>query len=121
MGGHRAGEVAAHLATDAIVARIGRPPADTTDAHPFGIEPSLSENGNLLRTAVHLANRQVFEVAGRVEAYAGMGTTVVAALVADRHLAVAHVGDSRLYVLAGGRRRRLTAEDSWAAGLLAQD
>jgi protein phosphatase len=44
----------------------------------------------------------------------GMGTTIVAALVHDTTLAIAHVGDSRLYVFADGALRLLTADDSWA-------
>ena len=54
-------------------------------------------------------------------AYAGMGTTVVAALVDNGRLAVGHVGDSRLYLLDGNDLRPLTRDDSWTAAVLAQD
>jgi protein phosphatase len=48
-----------------------------------------------------------------------MGTTIVAALVEERGVAVAHVGDSRLYLLErGGRLRQLTGDDCWVPGLL---
>ena len=67
---------------------------------PFGFDPSLSEAGNLIRTAIHLANMRVLETAGSSSAYTGMGTTLVAALVVDGRLSVGHVGDSRLYRLA---------------------
>ena len=50
-----------------------------------------------------------------------MGTTVVAARVADGRLSVAHVGDSRLYLLAGRRLRQVTRDDSWMASMLADD
>jgi PPM family protein phosphatase len=50
-----------------------------------------------------------------------MGTTIVAALVVDRRLVVGHVGDSRLYLLTGGRLRRITDDDSWMATMLAHD
>jgi PPM family protein phosphatase len=50
-----------------------------------------------------------------------MGTTLVAALVVDGRLSVGHVGDSRLYRLAGGRLRQLTGDDSWMATMIATD
>jgi protein phosphatase len=118
MGGHNAGEIAAHTAVDAVLdvvrdkERLG---------WPFGVDPSLSEAGNLIRTAIHLANMQVLEQAGRSSAYAGMGTTIVAALVVDGRMSVGHVGDSRLYRFAGGRMRQLTGDDSWMAGVMATD
>ena len=77
--------------------------------------------GNLLRNAVLLAGVQILETASTTEDYAGMGTTVVAAQVVGDRLTVAHVGDSRLYRLAGGRLRLLTADDSWMATVLARD
>jgi protein phosphatase len=118
MGGHNAGEVAAHTAVDAVlhgVAENGRA------GWAFGVDPSLSEAGNLVRTAIHLANLQVLEQASRSTAYAGMGTTIVAALVVDDRLSVGHVGDSRLYRLSGGRLRQLTGDDSWVASVMAND
>jgi protein phosphatase len=118
MGGHNAGEVASRRAVDAIVGCYGA----GTDGWPFGYDPELSADGNRLRTAIHLANVQVLEMAATSEQYAGMGTTVVAACVAeDGRLTVGHVGDSRLYVLSGGRLRQITRDDSWAATVLAQD
>jgi protein phosphatase len=93
---------------------------EDTGAWPFGFEKSLSEGANLLRTAVHVANVQVLETAVTTEAYSGMGTTIVAALVRERTLSVAHVGDSRCYLFADDRLRQLTADDSWMAAVLAE-
>ena len=118
MGGHNAGEIAAHTVVDVVLdvvrdrQRIG---------WPFGFDPSLSEAGNLVRTAIYLANMHVLEMAGSSSAYAGMGTTVVAALVIDGRLSVGDVGDSRLYRLAGDRLRQLTGDDSWMATMMAND
>ena len=118
MGGHQAGEVAAHIAVEAVldVVRDRR-----SIGWPFGFDPALSEAGNLIRTAIQLANMQVLEVAGTSTEYAGMGTTLVAALVVDGRLSVGHVGDSRLYRLACGRLRQMTEDDSWLASMLASD
>jgi serine/threonine protein phosphatase PrpC len=122
MGGHNAGEVAARLAVDAIVEIVGgRESHVDAAAWPFGYDPTLSAEGNLLRTAVHLANVQILETAMTDTRYAGMGTTIVAARVTDGVLSVAHVGDSRLYVFAGQRLRAMTLDDSWMATVLAQD
>ena len=120
MGGHNAGEVAARLAVDAVVHLIRDTLGDAQD-WPFGFDGSLSADGNLLRTAIHLANVQIREAAIASHDYAGMGTTIVAARVTDGRLSVAHVGDSRLYLLAARRLQQLTRDDSWMASMLAHD
>jgi PPM family protein phosphatase len=117
MGGHNAGEVAARMVVDAVVDYF------TTghDAWPFGFDPAFSADGNRMRTAILLANMQILENAITTDAHAGMGTTVVAARVADGRLVCGHVGDSRLYLLSGGSLRQLTVDDSWMAAILARD
>jgi serine/threonine protein phosphatase PrpC len=50
-----------------------------------------------------------------------MATTIVASIVEDDRLSVAHAGDSRLYVFTGDRLRQVTDDDSWMATMLAQD
>ena len=114
MGGHNAGEVAARLAVDAIVEFVGA----SDETWPFGYDQALSVAGNILRTAVHLANVQILETAMSNPRYGGMGTTVVAALVVGGRLSIAHVGDSRLYLLAGRRLRQVTRDDTWVAAIL---
>jgi serine/threonine protein phosphatase PrpC len=121
MGGHNAGEVAARLAVDAVVAYVAGRAATDSAEWPFGYEPSLSVEGNVLRTAIHLANVQVHETAIQADHYAGMGTTIVAVRASAGRLIVAHVGDSRLYLLANRQLRQLTHDDSWMASMLAHD
>src|SRR6185369_15618205 len=67
------------------------------------------------------ANMRILEMAGSSSAYAGMGTTIVAALATDGRLSVGHVGDSRLYRVDGGRFRQLTGDDSWMAAVMANN
>jgi len=120
MGGHRAGEVAARIAVETILSFMtGSEPGDA--AWPFGFDPSLSPAGNRLRTAIQLAHMNILETAVTSDQYAGMGTTIVAATTEGGRLAVAHAGDSRLYVMAGDRLRQLTRDDSWMASMLAGD
>jgi serine/threonine protein phosphatase PrpC len=132
LGGHNAGEVAARLAVDAVVDYVDEHHARCehagitqrgyqSDLWPFGFDPSLSPDGNLLRTAVHAADLQIRETASASQDCAGMGTTIVAVRVASGRLSVAHAGDSRLYVLAGGTLRQVTQDDSWIAAMLADD
>ena len=120
MGGHKAGEVAARTAVDTVVASLVSGSAGD-DSWPFGFDPSLSEVGNRLRTAIQLAHMHILEMAVTSDQYTGMGTTIVAAIVEGRRLSVGHVGDSRLYLLANDRIRQLTHDDSWMASMLAGD
>lgn len=121
MGGHDAGEVASALAIDAISSFIRRSAADTDFSWPYGIDRALSYDANRLRTAIHLANRKIFRAAESNDDFSGMGTTIVAMLATGQNMAVGHVGDSRLYLMRGGTLQQLTADDSWAATILAHD
>jgi protein phosphatase len=116
MGGHKAGEVASQLATEVIGAFVRRSSADAEITWPYGLDPTLSFNGNRLRTAIQLANRAVFRKAASSDDYTGMGTTVVALLLSPNgsRMTFAHVGDSRIYLIRGGAILQLTHDDSWA-------
>lgn len=117
MGGHNAGEVAARMAVDAIVEYFVAPHAEW----PFGFDPTLSADGNRLRTAILVANVQILESAITSDDYAGMGTTVVAASIVNGRLICGHAGDSRLYLFRRGSLSQLTVDDSWMAAVLSHD
>ena len=119
MGGHNAGEVASRLAVEAVLDYVANNRVTTT--WPYGYDSGLSERANLLRTAVQVANTRVFEAAAASSDWTGMGTTIVAMLAWRDVMTVAHVGDSRLYAFGGGAAEQLTADDSWAAVMLARD
>ncbi|HEU4369018.1 MAG TPA: PP2C family serine/threonine-protein phosphatase [Methylomirabilota bacterium] len=116
MGGHKAGEVASQLATEVIGAFVRRSGADAEITWPYGLDPTLSFNGNRLRTAIQLANRAVFRKAASSDDYTGMGTTVVAIVLSPNgsRMTFAHVGDSRIYLIREGAILQLTHDDSWA-------
>ena len=101
MGGHNAGEVASRLALEALHGFVQRSDASTECTWPCGIERNLSLTGNRLKTAVFLANRRVYRAAESHEDYTGMGSTIAGVLLDGERVAVAHVGDSRVYVLRG--------------------
>lgn len=120
MGGHTHGELAAELAVTTVRIYVdhSRDRADVT--WPFGYDFNLSMNENRLQTAIQLANRQVWRRSEESPECAGMGTTVVAALVKEDHAAIASVGDSRVYLFRQGTLQQLTADDTWVAAMVRQ-
>lgn len=122
MGGHSAGEVASSLALEALAGFIRRSHDNSDFSWPYGVESQLSLGGNRLRTAAYLANRRVFRASESRDDYAGMGTTMTAALVVERTLSYAHVGDSRLCrITSEGTVEQVTRDDSWVATVLANE
>jgi protein phosphatase len=75
---------------------------------------------NRLTTAVRLANRRIYSEGSKSPALSGMGTTVVAALVAADRINIVSVGDSRIYRLRQGALEQLTKDDTWLASVLGE-
>jgi PPM family protein phosphatase len=115
MGGEAHGEVASSLAVQTIVTHCQQ--AENSRATPsFGEpQPDVSERTNRLASAIHLANRKVFEAAASNPEQRGMGATIVAAWIDGQKLSLAHVGDSRVYLLRAGSLDQLTADHSLVA------
>jgi len=113
MGGHRAGDVASRLATDAIV-DFFRATAVEDVTWPFHFDFRLSEEENRLLTGIRIANRQIIERSTRLRECHGMGTTVVGALFSakKRRMYIGHVGDSRAYRIREGEIRLMTRDHS---------
>lgn len=109
MGGANAGALAGALATETYLARLRAQLHENADAHA------------LLSDCVAAANRAVYERAARDEACAGMGTTLVSALVRENGEAVlANVGDSRAYHITSDGIARVTRDHSVVEDLVAQ-
>ena len=114
MGGHVAGEVASRIAVDTIQTFISETAgADRHRTWPFPYETSLSPEANRLKAAFRLANRQIASAMADSSDLRGMATTASALLTSERRACVAHVGDSRVYVLRGGDLVQLTNDHSW--------
>ncbi len=113
MGGHRAGDVASRLATDAMVDFFRATAADDV-TWPFHFDARLSEEENRLLTGIRIANRQIIERSLRSRECHGMGTTVVGALFAPEKqtMFIGHVGDSRAYRIREGGISQLTRDHS---------
>jgi protein phosphatase len=115
MGRHAAGEVASRLAVDAVGSSFV-----TGDFGEFPRDTGLTERGSRLKRAIQVANKRVLEEAHNVDAYSGMGTTVVSAYFSlnRKRVYVAHVGDSRCYRLRGAGFEQLTQDHTLeAAGI----
>lgn len=113
MGGHRAGDVASRLATDAIV-DFFRATAVEDVTWPFHFDSRLTEEENRLLTGIRIANRQIIERSTRLRECHGMGTTVVGALFSAKkqRMFIGHVGDSRAYRVRDGAISQLTRDHS---------
>src|SRR5258706_11494033 len=97
VGGESGGEIAAQTALEILKARLSR---RTTDA------------ARLVREAIALANKQIWERAQANPALAGMACVLTVAVVDDGQATIGHVGDSRLYLLRAGEIRKITRDHS---------
>jgi serine/threonine protein phosphatase PrpC len=104
MGGVAAGEVASGMATDAIYSYLMQP------ALKKATDPSLF--AERLQEALETANGDIHDYAAAHPELRGMGTTATAAGLLGDSLYVAHVGDSRAYLVRDRRIRQLTQDQS---------
>lgn len=108
MGGASAGEVAAELATRTVWREM-REARHTPEPEVYA---------RLLRRAVRVANRRIFDEAQGADNLRGMGTTVTCAGVVGTRLVIAQVGDSRVYVLREGALVQVTRDQSLVSALV---
>lgn len=105
MGGHYGGQEASRRAVTTIFESIERMPETMT--------PSQA-----LKASVEEAARRVYELGGAVDNKVRPGSTVVALLLHDAGLDVAHVGDSRAYIIRSNQIYPLTRDHSMVQGLI---
>ncbi|MDO9010964.1 MAG: Stp1/IreP family PP2C-type Ser/Thr phosphatase [Gallionella sp.] len=111
MGGYNAGEVASGIAVSVMVTEVAAPLKQSSPIQRdevSGEELAIT----LLNNSIHRANASIYQAAQSQAQYAGMGTTVVAALFYDNRVATGHVGDSRLYRLRGESLELITRDHS---------
>jgi PPM family protein phosphatase len=114
MGGHVAGEVASRVAVEAIEAFIAETAgADKNRTWPFGFDPTVSLESNRLRAAFRIANHKIAAAIADSHDLRGMATTASAVLIGSHGASVAHVGDSRVYVLRKAGLDQITHDHSW--------
>jgi protein phosphatase len=125
MGGHNSGEVASSLAVGMVKdSLIKKSEMKSASSEPMNARYPLSANN--LALAVQAANSLVYEKGQVLSKDAGMGTTIVCAWSDGKTLAIAHVGDSRLYLFRNGILSCLTedhsvAQDQVRKGLISEE
>jgi protein phosphatase len=106
MGGHRAGEVASRMATEAFFENCS---VHLVAGHEGKDGRMTPETARLVASA-RSANQAVLEGARRDDAFRGMGCTLVALLLDGSGASFVSVGDSRLYLLRGGKLTQVTED-----------
>jgi len=105
LGGQLAGEVASKIVVETLPAMLRQRLTDVADlAEPFAYQQLLE--------AIAELSHQVYEQTKGQLGLEGMGATVVLALIRDSKALIAHMGDSRAYLLRDGKLKRLTRDHS---------
>jgi len=108
MGGHALGELASQTAvkafSEALFASLAKQPNDKEKA---------------LKDAINHANNAVYRLAGE-EGKGRPGTTLTALILGSDSFYIAHIGDSRIYLLRDGQLRQLTTDHTWVASEVAK-
>jgi protein phosphatase len=126
MGGRNAGEVASRLGVEVIQKHM-REAHFNQDLPMVGeFDRQFSPKTNRLASAIRLANEIIYTAAQSSPGQEGMGTTVVSVVLNGSILSIAHVGDSRLYLIRGETIQPLTSDHSLVAeqvrrGLLTEE
>ncbi len=115
MGGEAHGEVASALAVETVVKHCLDAEANPASLVLGEMQPGWSAKTKRLSTAVHLANENIFKSAEENPERHGMGATLTAAWIDGTKLSIAHVGDSRAYLLRSGSLLQLTRDHSLVA------
>jgi serine/threonine protein phosphatase PrpC len=111
MGGQACGELASRMCSEQLPARL----LEAVGQRPTVARGDLCE---AISRAFEAANRSILEASRADLGCHGMGTTATAALLHDRYLLVAQVGDSRAYLIRNGQLLQLTRDQTFLNYLL---
>lgn len=103
MGGVHGGQIASSVAVDIVSNKIKK---------CYNKSMPVSSLENILLSAITTANVTVYDRSRTQTELRGMGTTIVAAVVKDNEACIAHVGDSRAYIISGNTIRQVTKDHS---------
>jgi serine/threonine protein phosphatase PrpC len=118
MGGHAAGEVASAMAVETVrkTLELARPEIEAFRKAPT--DTGRRQLVQLLQNSVLSAHQAVYQRGQAEQDKAGMGTTLDVVLVAGPEAFVAHVGDSRTYLIRDGRSSQITTDHTVAEVLV---
>jgi serine/threonine protein phosphatase PrpC len=118
MGGEAHGEIASSMAVETVEKYCNQPedPKEDTDVPLSGTTPSnWAPQTKLLQNAVFRANLNIYQSAQKHPEQRGMGATLTTGWINGNTLSLAHVGDSRAYLLRTGTLQQLTNDHSLVA------
>jgi PPM family protein phosphatase len=115
MGGEAHGEVASAMAVDVINKYCESEKEDSGATVLDEAPANIGSQTRRLKNAVAQANFQIFQSAQKNPEQRGMGATITALWLKDTLLSIAHVGDSRAYLLRSGNLQQLTNDHSLVA------
>ncbi len=108
MGGHKAGDVASQMTIDVLQRELSA----------IHHEMSVKQWEEAMMQAIDRANTEVYNKASQSTEFLGMGTTLVIGIMSKNRLSIAHIGDSRAYLLHKGQLNRITEDHSLVNELL---
>lgn len=109
LGGHRAGEVASRTAVLSFVKSI---------EEKYGNLKDLDSLSTLLKESIQMASEKILRKSTANAELKGMGTTISAAVLFKNTMVVAHVGDSRIYLLRKGELKQITKDHTYVQMLV---
>ncbi len=112
MGGYNAGEVASGIAVKVISGGMLPELTSQRELSKVDVGTGLTHAALLLQQQIAAANKGIYEAAQARPECAGMGTTLVAAVVCGARVSIGHIGDSRCYRLRGEKFEQLTHDHS---------
>lgn len=110
MGGHNAGEMASRMAVDCVRSLLTKK-TDEMTAQPDSICSKID-------AVFKQANDEIYRAALKNDKYSGMGTTIIAAVIYNKHIYIGHVGDSRAYLVRNGAILQITEDHSFVEALI---
>ncbi|MGK3968876.1 PP2C family serine/threonine-protein phosphatase [Sorangium sp. So ce118] len=117
LGGNAAGEVASRMAIEVVKSCFAEE-EDLEDTWPYGAARPHDRDEVRLVLSVRRANRAIYEASQQQEENRGMATTFAGVLLGPGMAYIAHVGDSRVYRMRGGKLERLTRDHTLLQELL---
>lgn len=114
MGGHGAGDVASQMAVAVVREQMEE---EAPLFHAYALDPTLEGRtllASIMRRIVERANTEVFERSERDPALHQMGSTLELVVIAGKEAFIAHVGDSRTYLVRNGKIAQLTVDHTVA-------
>ncbi len=115
IGGHEGGEVASRIAMDTLREVMPGLLRGDDVTPPFSLSLDVEPRISALRYAITLSNQKILQTAALNPALTGMGTTITAVLFWRETAFIAHVGDSRAYLLRSGECKQVTNDHSFVA------